>query len=222
MSEGPFTIIGALAGVVGAGLAYLALAYTAHLAPFHGSGNAAASSGVTAGAGISTPASSGVTTAPGISTTTFPAGNSSVPPGGPVLEYSSVGFRLPGGGCASGISGSTTPVEAEFTTRGPTVSGVDGSPGAGSVYLDCSSPASIFFDGTALTADGQPNAAACLSDLADAPRVPVGFDFTSLKTGQGFCYLPGGGSNQLVFLRLASVDQSTYDTSWSATAWNVP
>jgi len=206
MAEGPFTKIGAISGVIALVVGYLALAAAVHWAPFHTADN---------------PVSSANTTSPNsVSTNTLQTGNSPASSGGPSLEYDAVSFHMQGLGCPNGDSG-YLPV-ATFTAQGPQVTEVFGPPsGAGPVYLDCSSPPNISFGGNVWEVNGKPSAAACLSALSNASAMAI--DVASLNAGMGFCYSPGGGSgNQVVFLRLVSVNQSTYDTSWSATAWDVP
>lgn len=218
MPEGPYTKVAGVTGVLALVIAYLSFAAAAHLPPFHSEGNS------------DTPVGTSAATSP--STATFQAENSSaspsesiaenssVPPSGPVPEYSAVSLYLAGFGCAGGSSQRFISVAA-FTAQGPQATEMEGIPGSGLIWLDCTSPPNITFDGTTQGVDGQPTEAACLSALSNAVQGGMGVDVDSLKAGDEFCYAPGGSSNQLIFLRLMSVDQSSYDTRWSVTGWRI-
>jgi hypothetical protein len=141
-------------------------------------------------------------------------------------EYNGVSFTMPGGSCLEdGDSGfQFTPSSVLFTQQGPQVSTNGGD---ADIQLVCNDSS-----GTGVTdiapenigiaeVTGTPSASDCYSAVE---REPIAGDirYTDLHEGMEFCMVGGDNDDQLVFLRLTSTNDSTFDLGWVATGWALP
>jgi hypothetical protein len=154
-------------------------------------------------------------------------GNSPAGSSGYALEYSGQGFSIPGGGCDYD---SYYPYVL-FTTQAPysdandydsSLNGPDGTydNGAYDIYLDCFDRQMDFY-GQAAIFSGKPDAEACAKRINSYPIAGGTLNFSQLSAGMQFCLL-GADGNNLVYVKLITVSDTSYTTTWVATAWTIP
>jgi hypothetical protein len=140
-----------------------------------------------------------------------------------VPKYRNQPFEIPGGGCqvtnvySYVIFGAQQP---EVTASA--YSGDGGPPTPYDLVLDCTvDPAQIDFGGQTAVVSGNPGAAACDAAIHRHPLAGNSFPFTQLNKGEQFCMINDSG-DELVMVTLLSMSNTSYDTTWSATAWSIP
>ncbi len=148
--------------------------------------------------------------------------------GGYTLEYSDRQFSIAEDGCnASG----TYPL-VYFSGQGPDVTdpnnsdyppGLLGAQNTWDIYVDCSG-GNIVFNGKAAVLSGSPSPQACESQINSDPLAGATspqFAFSRLSPGMQFC-LDGATGDNLVYVKLLTVSDTSYTTTWVATAWTTP
>jgi hypothetical protein len=154
-------------------------------------------------------------------------GSASAAPGGYLLIYRKKQFTMPGDSCQTN-SESFEPYFAYtlFAEQEPMVTapyyGLDLPPsGSWDMILNCmSSPTDIEFSDQASLVSGNPDASACYAAVNSSPIGGRAIEFSRLSSGEHVCMIDSAG--ELILVTLLSVSDSTYDTSWSATAWSLP
>lgn len=157
-------------------------------------------------------------------------------PGGYVAEYRHTRFTMPGGGCESGLD--STPSAGDFTGQGPQVTANPANLVGHDVVLNCydhgayaNGHTDIWFGNLVQVAavTGSPGAEACDTAVMRRPLPKSGsvisgtiVQFSQLHPSMQYCLISGNGSGLLVLLTLVSKSNSTYDLTWTATAWNIP
>lgn len=208
----PLAIIGALAVVVVALVAYT-------ISQSGGSSGSGAT-------GNNGPATSPQADASGKTATAASSGGSSQ--GSYQLKYSNAKFTLPGGGCTNGDV--VQPSWVTFTGTGPQVSTGSGVQvpfsAGGDIDLDCvlgdgNGNPGIDFDGAQAAAkvSGSASPGSCVQAINTDP-VEGRIQFNTLSPGEQFCIKAASGL--LVHVTLGSVNNTSYDLSWTATAWEPP
>jgi hypothetical protein len=167
---------------------------------------------------------SGATTASSPNSGSSPASSN----GGYTQEYSDRRFEIQGDGCSS--SG-TYPL-VYFSGQGPDVTdpnntdyppGFFGDQKTWDIYVDCSG-GDIVFNQKAAKLSGNPSPEACESQINSAPLTGTSsaqFEFSRLSPGMQFC-LDGANGDNLVYVKLLTVSDTSYTTTWVATAWTTP
>jgi hypothetical protein len=144
--------------------------------------------------------------------------------GGYTLEYSGRQFSIQEDGC---ISSGTYPF-VYFSGQGPDVTdpnNTDYPPGTllgqqttWDIYVDCTG-GDITFNQKAAELSGNPSPDACESQINSDPSAQ--FEFSRLSPGMQFC-LDGDNGDNLVYVKLLKVSDTSYTTTWVATAWTTP
>src|ERR1700730_1212210 len=176
---------------------------------------------------VASPNGPSATASAGSSTGSPTSGNSPASSNGYAPEYSGQGFSIPGGGCSDN---SYYPYVL-FTAQAPysdandynsSGNGPNGTydNGAYDVYLDCFAR-QIDFHGQAAIISGKPDAEACAKRINSYPIAGGTLDFSQLSAGMQFCLL-GVDGNNLVYVKLITVSDTSYTTTWVATAWTIP
>ncbi|WP_370350696.1 hypothetical protein [Catenulispora sp. EB89] len=159
------------------------------------------------------------------------AGHNATSPPAPgssyTVSYQAASFTLPGASCQmDGENVSYNPAGADFSAAGPKVwTYLPGGEVWGDITLACFNPLDntsyLDFAGQVAAITGTPDAAACNAAVSRNPIQP-NVRFVDLHVGDGFCQSGGSDKTQLTYLKLDSVNKSTYTTVWSATGWIVP
>jgi hypothetical protein len=187
---------------------------------------------------VKSPNGFSATSSVGLSAGSQTSVNSPAASSGYAVEFGGQQFTIPGAGCTDD---SYYPYVL-FMPRGPysdaddyntSLSGPDGTYDGGEydMYLQCYPDVEIGFLGQAAIFSGKPNAEACEKQVTSNP-LPAGaeagganaggtVDFSQLTPGMQFC-LVGGGGNNLVYIKLLAVSDTSYTTTWVATAWTIP
>jgi hypothetical protein len=141
--------------------------------------------------------------------------------------YGNFQFSMPGYDCVQNY-----PSGVDFSATKPIVTSAPFGPIYGTVYVDCTgSPPSIGFSNpngegyhvqAALISSGTPDAAACQRDVTKRP-VSGEINYYQLHAGVDLCVaIQQIDSDLIVLLHLTSLNEtSTYDLSWTATAWMI-
>lgn len=148
--------------------------------------------------------------------------------GGYTPEYRDRRFEIQEDGCnASG----TYPF-VFFSGQGPDVTDPNntdyppwyfGQQTTWDIYVDCSG-GDIGFSQKAAELWGNPSPEACESQINSAPLAgapSAQFEFSRLRPGMQFC-LDGANGDNLVYVKLLTVSDTSYTTTWVATAWTTP
>lgn len=143
-------------------------------------------------------------------------------------EYSNRPFSIQEDGCnASG----TYPF-VYFSGQGPDVTdpnntdyppGFFGQQNTWDIYVDCTG-GDIAFNQKAAELSGNPSPDACESQINSEPlagTTSAQFEFSRLSPGMQFC-LDGSNGDNLVYVKLLTVSDTSYTTTWVATAWTTP
>jgi hypothetical protein len=138
------------------------------------------------------------------------------------VEFSGQSFSIQGNGCGD-INNYPSVL---FSGQGPRVTDADENVGSfgpfnvtgWDIYLDCWYK-KISFYGKAAILQGTPSPSACEMQLNTDP-LPGTYAFSQLTAGMQFC-LDGADGNNLVYVKLLSVSDTSYTTTWAATAWTI-
>jgi hypothetical protein len=143
-------------------------------------------------------------------------------------EYSDRPFSIQEDGC--NVSG-TYPF-VYFSKQGPDVTdpnntdyppGYFGQQTTWDIYVDCTG-GDIAFNQKAAKLSGNPSPDACESQINSEPltgTTSAQFEFSRLSPGMQFC-LDGANGDNLVYVKLLTVSDTSYTTTWVATAWTTP
>lgn len=136
-----------------------------------------------------------------------------------VEEFRNSSFTMPGGACQGGEA---FPSGVTFTEQGPQVTT---NSGGGDILLGCDvtdsppGPPSISFTGDQVAeVNGNLTASACDAAVTQHPLVGD-VSFPRLHAGTAFCII-NSQTDQLVYVMLQSINNSSYDLDWSATGWS--
>lgn len=148
-------------------------------------------------------------------------------PGGYIPEYHGLTFTLPGGNCTDGGSSpvSYIPSDVQFTAHGPQVA-TGNNIGSGDLALSCFDPygnntTDVRLNNTEVAVvAGSPGAQACATTVQQHP-LSSNILWPQLSVGVSFCLIGSVNGGQLVRITLLSKSDSTYDLTWSATAWSM-
>jgi hypothetical protein len=169
-------------------------------------------------------APSGGTTASSPNSGNSPASSN----GGYAQEYSDRQFEIQEDGCNSG---GTYPF-VYFSGQGPNVTDPNntdyppwyfGQQTTWDIYVDCAG-GDIVFNGKAAKLSGNPSPEACENQINTAPLAgtpSAQFEFSRLSPDMQFC-LDGANGDNLVYVKLLTVSDTSYTTTWVATAWTTP
>lgn len=171
----------------------------------------------------SVPATTGTT--PGV--TGQPGGAAT--PGGYVLKYSQQSFTLPGDG--DGCKSVDYNSYVLFSGQGPQVtpdpnSAVEPGP-PWDMIMNCfgdSEGPDIEFSGAAATFTGAANPDSCQQAINTDP-ISTDIKFATLEPGTQVCMNNSGldeADDELILVTLKSVSTVTYNTTWTATVWDLP
>ena len=172
---------------------------------------------------VAPPSRVAATTSAGATASSPDAGNSPASSSGRTVEYSGQYFSIQGGDC----SDTSNYPSVLFSRQEPNVTDVDENTGgfgpfnvtAWDIYLDCLKSEISFYRAAAIL-QGKPSPAACEMQINRDP-LPGEYAFSQLSPGTQFC-LDGADGNNLVYVRLLSVSDTSYTTTWVATAWSIP
>jgi hypothetical protein len=177
-------------------------------------------------AALAVAAQNGATASP----TTHGSGQSSVPVTSPgyLLKYSQQ-FTLPGDG--EGCQSISYNSYVLFSGQGPKVTpdpGSDSEPAPPwdmimNCYGDSAEP-DIEFSGSAATISGAASSKACQEAINTDP-MSTGIKFATLAPGMQVCMTNSGADeagNELILVTLKLVSTATYNTTWTATVWDIP
>jgi hypothetical protein len=172
---------------------------------------------------VAPPSRVAATTSAGAAAGSPDPGNSPANSSGQTVEYSGQYFSIHGGDC----SDTSNYPSVLFTGQEPHVTDADENTGgigpfnvaAWDIYLDCLN-SKISFNGPAAILQGKPSPGACEMQINRDP-LPGEYAFSQLSPGMQFC-LDGADGNNLVYVRLLSASDTSYTTTWVATAWSIP
>jgi hypothetical protein len=123
------------------------------------------------------------------------------------------------------------PSSVIFLASGPQVSSGANATQVSDLWIDCNDSLYSLDHAGYLTpgggtqmavVSGKPDGATCDNAVKRAPLSATVIFYAQLHPGMEFCLIPSLNQDQLVFLKLLSSSTTTYDLSWSATAWAVP
>jgi hypothetical protein len=95
------------------------------------------------------------------------------------------------------------------------------------MIMNCSGPTKvpdIEFSGSVATISGTATAAAC-HDAINTDPMSTGIDFAKLNPGMQICMINNGANeigDELILVTLKSVSTTTYNSTWTATVWDLP
>jgi hypothetical protein len=143
------------------------------------------------------------------------------------LDYRNQPFHMTGGACQySGDQNDASGVNFTQETPASTTNAAGNTDAIDTLCTGVFGPgASLMFSNQTAEVTGTPTPAQCDADITTGNLVDPsnGIAFGQLKVGDEFCFIAGGGTaGPLVLAVLTSVSQSTFDTAWAATAWQVP
>jgi hypothetical protein len=139
------------------------------------------------------------------------------------VEYSNQDFTIQGAGCGDANSIPYVAFDGQserpqVTDPNVTVLGTDPT-GTWDISLGCG-VGEINFNGQAASFSGQPGPEACEAQISSSP-LGGPYNFKQLAPGMQFCLLGAEGDN-LVYVKLLTVSDNSYTTTWAATGWAIP
>ena len=192
---------------------------------FSGNNNPTSNNTPLAHGGSTAPAQPGPSSAAG-PTNTAPTGMSTELLNELTPEYTNTPFSLAGASCVNPANpyNPFTPSYVTFTAQDGPQDNVTGD--SGDIAINCNDGPDQITDIASESnqfakVTGAPSVADCYNAASrNALSAPV--PYSLLFVNEEFCLIGSQDTNQLVFLTLTGINDSTYDLAWTATAWELP